>query len=88
MNRNPYFLTNRELDVLNLIVLEHSSKQIADRLFLSFETIRSHRKSIIIKLDVKSTAGIVRVALESGLVDLSDYYRERQNINNLQLTGT
>ena len=66
-------LSKRELEVLELIILEYSTKQIADILFLSFETIRSHRKSLMIKLDVKSTAGMVRVALQSSLITFEDY---------------
>ena len=80
-------LTKRELDVLKLIIMEYSSKQISSELFLSFETIRSHRKKIISKLNVKSTAGIVRVALENDLVDLSDLYRMRRYRAELEVAG-
>ncbi|MDA8693557.1 helix-turn-helix transcriptional regulator, partial [Saprospiraceae bacterium] len=70
---------------LNLLVLEYSSKQIADELFLGFETIRSHRKSIMSKVDVKSRAGMVRVALECSIIDLKEYYRQKEGIQHLQL---
>ena len=61
-------LSRREKEVLALIVDEHSTAELADKLFISFNTAASHRKSLMAKLDVKNTAGLVRRALELGLV--------------------
>lgn len=61
-------ITQREQEVLHLIAHEHSSKEIANRLFVSYETIISHRKNIMRKLDVKNVAGLVRVGFETGLL--------------------
>lgn len=61
-------LTRREKEVLNLIVQEHTNPEIAAKLFLSPSTVESHRTSILHKLGAKNTAGIVRLAFETGLV--------------------
>ncbi len=62
-------LTGREKEVLNLICMEHSSQEIADKLFISFHTVESHRANLIYKAGVKNTAGLVRWAVENDLVD-------------------
>jgi len=61
-------ISKREQEVLHLIAYEHSSKEIASRLYLSYQTIISHRKNIMRKLDVKNTAGMIRVGFEQGLL--------------------
>lgn len=61
-------ITARELQVLHLIAYEHSSKEIAAKLYLSRETINTHRKNIMIKLGVKNTAGMVRVAYQKNIL--------------------
>jgi len=62
-------LTQREKEILKLIVSEHTTREIADKLFISFRTVENHRYSLLQKLDVKNTAGLVRIALELGLAD-------------------
>ena len=61
-------LTRRELEVLRLIVQELTSQEMADKLFVSSKTIETHRMNLIQKMGVKNTAGLVRVAMEKGLV--------------------
>lgn len=61
-------ITQREKQVLNLIAHEHSSKEIAEKLFVSHETVNSHRKNMMDKLGVRNAAGLVRVAFERGLM--------------------
>lgn len=61
-------LTRRESEVLRLIARGLSSKDIAKKLFISDQTVGVHRKNIMRKLDVSNTAGLVRFALEVGLV--------------------
>ncbi|MCR5312732.1 MAG: response regulator transcription factor [Bacteroidaceae bacterium] len=63
-------LTRRETEVLRFIVDGLSIKMIADRLNLSFETVHSYSKSIKMKLGVKNTAALVRVALEQRLIEM------------------
>lgn len=62
-------LTDRELEVLNLIGKEFSSQEIADRLFISFHTVESHRANLMYKAGVKNTAGLIRWAVENDLLD-------------------
>lgn len=60
-------LTAREHEVLQLMVNGMGTKQIAGHLFLSVETIRTHVRTIMEKLDVHSSTAAVSVALASGL---------------------
>jgi DNA-binding NarL/FixJ family response regulator len=62
-------ISKREKQILNLIVWEKTTQEIADELFISFSTVETHRKNLLSKLDVRNTAGLVRVALENGLLD-------------------
>lgn len=61
-------LTRREKEVLSLIVKEYTSEEIANELFITVKTVEAHRSNLIQKLSVKNVAGLVRVALEKGLV--------------------
>lgn len=62
-------LTRREKDILRLIVLENSAQEIADKLFISPNTVETHRRHLLEKLNVKNSAGLVRIALEKKLVE-------------------
>lgn len=62
-------ISRREKQVLNLIVWEKTTQEIAKELFISFGTVETHRKNLLNKLDVRNTAGLVRVALEHGLLE-------------------
>lgn len=63
-------LSSRELEVLRLVVEEFTAYEIAERLFVSKETIDTHRKNIREKLGVRNTAGMVREALRHELVSV------------------
>ncbi len=62
-------LTLREKEILQLIVEEYSNQEIADRLFLSLRTIEAHRYNLLQKLNVKNTVGLVKLAIQMGLVE-------------------
>ncbi|RMG61720.1 MAG: DNA-binding response regulator [Bacteroidetes bacterium] len=62
-------LSERELEVLRLLAEGLSSKEIGEQLFLSPQTIDSHRKTLLRKLDAKNVAGLVRIAFREGLID-------------------
>ncbi len=62
-------LTNREHEILHWIAHELTAKEIALKLFISTHTVISHRKNLQEKMEVKNTAGMVRVAFEKGLFD-------------------
>ncbi|MEE9439127.1 MAG: LuxR C-terminal-related transcriptional regulator [Saprospiraceae bacterium] len=61
-------ITKRESEILALIVNEFTSNEIAEKLFISLGAVETHRRNLISKLAVKNTAGLVRVAMEHGLV--------------------
>jgi DNA-binding NarL/FixJ family response regulator len=61
-------LTQREKEVLELIAAEYTTKEIAEKLFISYRTAENHRCSLIQKLDVKNTVGLIKVAIQLGLV--------------------
>ena len=61
-------ISRREKDVLELIMKEHTTQEIADTLFISLKTVESHRRSLLTKLGVRNTAGLVRVAIEHQLM--------------------
>ncbi|MBW6460332.1 MAG: response regulator transcription factor [Bacteroidales bacterium] len=62
-------LSRREVEILRLIGKEYSSQQIADKLFISFHTVESHRANLMFKAGVKNTAGLMRWAVENDLLD-------------------
>lgn len=61
-------LTGRELEILKLISLEYSGKEISEELFISTHTVESHRKNLIKKLHVKNTIGLVKYAILNNLI--------------------
>ncbi|MFC4382848.1 MULTISPECIES: response regulator transcription factor [Chryseobacterium] len=65
--RDP--LTRREIEILKLICDGYSSKDISEKLFISINTVETHRKKILLKLNVKNTAGVVKYAIENHIVD-------------------
>ena len=65
-------LSAREKEVLIQVVKGLSNKEIADVLFLSTHTVMSHRKNIVRKLNIHSTAGLTIYAIVNGIVSLND----------------
>ena len=62
-------LTGRESEVLRLIASGLTNKQIANKLFISIKTVDTHRTNIMQKLDVHTTADLVRYAIKTGLLE-------------------
>jgi DNA-binding CsgD family transcriptional regulator len=52
-------LTFREKEVLDLLLTNHSNREVAEKLFIDYETIRSHRKNIYRKLEVRTIMELV-----------------------------
>jgi len=63
-------LTVRELEILKLICIGLSNEQIAEKLYLSQETIKWHRSNILSKTGCKNTATLVLYAVRTNLVEL------------------
>lgn len=64
-------LTNRELEILQLIVSGKSNKEVAQELSLSVNTVAVHRANIMDTLGIHNTAELVVYAIKNGLVNLS-----------------
>ena len=64
----PGGLSERETEILRVIALGYTNTQIAEQLFLSVRTVETHRSHIQQKLGVEDRAGLVRYALEHGLL--------------------
>jgi len=63
-------LSPREKEILQLIAEEHTSGDIGKILFISEKTVEKHRASLMEKLHVHNLAGLVRLAIKYGLVDM------------------
>lgn len=68
-SKREVFLTKREKEVLQLIASNLSSQQIADKLFLSLKTIEFHRSNLLMKLNAKNAATLVKRAMQMSLLD-------------------
>lgn len=67
--------TKREKEILQYICEELSTKDIAKKLFISERTVEGHRNSLILKTNVKNTAGLVIYAIKNNLVNLRFYLK-------------
>jgi DNA-binding NarL/FixJ family response regulator len=65
-------LTRRELEVLGLVVVGHTSGEIADRLQIGRRTVESHRSSLMAKLGARNQIDLVREAVRRGLASLEE----------------
>jgi len=62
-------LTRREKEVLQLIMDELTTTEIGEKLFISPKTVETHRLNLLQKLGVRNTAGLVKEAINQGLLD-------------------
>jgi DNA-binding NarL/FixJ family response regulator len=63
-----FAISEREIEIIKHIALGLSNKQIAEKLFLSFHTVHTHRKNVMQKLRVNNTAGVVMFAVKNNLL--------------------
>jgi DNA-binding NarL/FixJ family response regulator len=68
-------LSDREIDVLKLLVEGNANKEIADKLNISTHTVISHRKNISQKTGIKSVSGLTIYAVVKNIISI-DSYRE------------
>lgn len=61
-------ITQREMEILQLIAIGLTSGEIAKKLFISKNTVETHRKNLLGKLNVKNTAALLKFAYQNGLV--------------------
>lgn len=63
-------LSDREREVLQLMAEGHSTAGIADRLHISRKTVETHRKSMMLKLELHSVAEVTKFAIREGITSL------------------
>ncbi|MES1225504.1 MAG: LuxR C-terminal-related transcriptional regulator [Bacteroidota bacterium] len=61
-------LSNRELEILNLMAKGHSNDEIAEKLFVSLSTVKTHNQNLFVKLDVKRRTQAVEKAKRLNLI--------------------
>lgn len=67
---NNYQLTNRETEILCLIVQGLLNKEIAEQLNISLNTVFTHRKNIIAKTGIKTVSGLTFYCIRNGLISM------------------
>jgi len=67
-NGHP-ILSKREAEILSLIALGMTSREVAQRLFLSVSTVNTHRANLMQKLNIHDTQGLVRYAMLNGMIE-------------------
>ena len=65
---SDFTFTKREIEVLKWVCEGYSSKQIADKLFLSIHTINNHRKNLLEKTNCKNLMEVLSYAIKSGII--------------------
>jgi DNA-binding NarL/FixJ family response regulator len=65
-------LSEREKEVIVLVVKGMTNKEIADKLFISYTTVTTHRRNIARKLNIHSPAGLTIYAIVNELVNIKD----------------
>jgi regulator of cell morphogenesis and NO signaling len=71
-SENDTLLSEREKDVIICIVKGLSNKAIAEKLFISINTVTTHRRNITKKLNIHSSAGLTIYAIMNKLVDIKE----------------
>jgi len=69
---DPANLTDREVEVLELICKQLTNQQIADQLYISIRTVDAHRRNLLQKTAAKNTAGLVTYAIRHDIVDIDE----------------
>lgn len=65
-------LSERELEVLDLLSFGNSNKEIANQLYIGLETARTHRKSLIQKMNAKNSVDLIRICYEQSILQVSN----------------
>jgi DNA-binding NarL/FixJ family response regulator len=73
-NRHNFALTNTEKEIVQLLAMGKSTKEIANERCLSYHTVITHRKNIFRKMEVNTVHELTKLALKYGLVDMTEYY--------------
>ncbi len=75
LETEPYdSLTGREREILKLIAEGHTSREVADMLFISLKTVLGHRTKIMKKLDLHNRTELIKYAMRKGLVSTDSWH--------------
>ena len=67
-NNRVYELSVREIEIIKLIAIEYSNKDIAANLYISVGTVETHRRNIFMKMGAKNMAGLIHRAYQCGIL--------------------
>ncbi|MCT4581554.1 MAG: response regulator transcription factor [Flavobacteriales bacterium] len=65
-------LSSREVEVLKLICLQKTAKEISEELFLSTRTVEGHKNNLFLKTETKNIAGLVVYAIQNKIIDINE----------------
>lgn len=65
-------LTGREYEVLKLVAEGYTNQEVAEKLFISVRTVEFHRANIMHKLKLKDFAGLVKYAIQKGIINIEN----------------
>lgn len=65
---DPIHITDRELEILELIIKEFTNQEIAEKLYISSRTVDAHRRNLLQKTGARNTAGLVKYAFQHNLI--------------------
>jgi DNA-binding NarL/FixJ family response regulator len=66
------YLTNREKEILQLICMQLSTNDIAEKLFISNRTVDGHRNNLLLKTESKNVAGLVVYAIQNKIISIDN----------------
>lgn len=64
-------ITAREKEILRFLARDFTSKELAKQLYISIETVHTHRKNLSRKLGVKTGAGLIGKGYQLGIIDIT-----------------
>ncbi|RVU00135.1 response regulator transcription factor [Mucilaginibacter limnophilus] len=66
--KKKYQLTRREIEIIKLIAQGLTSNEIGEKLFIAENTVTTHRRNILLKLEVKNTGSLLNFARQQGII--------------------
>lgn len=72
----PVSITDREMEIIRLVVKEFSGKEIADKLGISLKTVEVHKRNLMEKTNAKNFIGVITYALSNQLIFITELSRE------------
>ncbi|OFX17303.1 MAG: hypothetical protein A2033_02500 [Bacteroidetes bacterium GWA2_31_9] len=63
-------LTEREYEILKLILDGNTNPEIAEKLFISIRTVETHKNNIMLKLEIKSVVDLVKYAIKNKIIEI------------------